>query len=612
MALTLDEFRERLVHSGIVTLEEVSELEDYTEVPESEDTVQVLARRLVNSGKITKYQAGRVYSGRGAGLILGNYVILDKIGQGGMGRVFKARHRRMKRLVALKELPASMTRSNRALKRFQREVEVAGQLDHPNIVTAFDADESSGSVFLVMEFVDGQNLAKLVDLHGPFSVEDAVHCILQSARGLQYAHQRGIIHRDIKPQNLLLDANGNVKILDMGLVRFARDANETVKDDALTKENQIVGTIDYMSPEQAEDTRHADARADVYSLGCTLFRILTGRTMYEGGSTMKRLLAHREQPNPSLCDEREEIPASLDAIFQKMVAKNADDRIQSMGELVVALEAIQETSGSILGLDETEREASPEDSALLRFVRTIDDQEANDLEQRVQVATDVALHAQSEADTKTSSLSGGSGSTPSATRSSEVSRRLNRKRITNQWRTPAISLIGFVVVVALVVWWITRPAYVVINWANPDWPSAVLLIDGKPYPPNGKLPPSKRPLQVPLDPGQHQIVLKHREHGSFSQSISLSGNAEIEIDVRWTIRPPMMQPDPVSDQQSKPGKNQKAKDKQPAAKQKAKDKQPAAKQKAKDKQPAAKQKAKDKQPAAKQKAKDKQSPPDAK
>ena len=601
MALTLDQFRDRLIHSGIVTLEEVSELEDYTEVPESEDTGQVLARRLVNSGKITKYQAGRVYSGRGAGLILGNYVILDKIGQGGMGRVFKARHRRMKRLVALKELPASMTRSNRALKRFQREVEVAGQLDHPNIVTAFDADESSGSVFLVMEFVDGQNLAKLVDVHGPFSVEDAVHCILQSARGLQYAHQRGIIHRDIKPQNLLLDSNGNVKILDMGLVRFARDANETVKDDALTKENQIVGTIDYMSPEQAEDTRHADARADVYSLGCTLFRILTGRTMYEGGSTMKRLLAHREQPIPSLCDEREEIPASLDAIFQKMVAKNAEDRIQSMGELVVALEAIQETSGSILGLDETEREASPEDSALLRFVRTIDEQEANDLEQRVQVATDVALHAQSEADTKTSSLSGGSGSTTSATRSSEVSRRLNRKRITNQWRTPAISVIGFAVVAALVVWWITRPAYVVINWANPDWPSAVLLIDGNPYPPNGKLPPSKRPLRVPLAPGQHQIVLRHREHGSFSQSISLSANAEIEIDVRWTIRPPMMQPDPVSAQQSKPGKNQKAKDKQPAAKQKAKDKQPAAKQKAKDKQP-----------AAKQKAKDKQSPPDAK
>ena len=155
MALTLEQFRERLIHSGIVTREEVSELDDYTEVAEAEDTVQVLARRLVNSGKITKYQAGRVYSGRGAGLILGNYVILDKIGQGGMGRVFKARHRRMKRLVALKELPASMTRSNRALKRFQREVEVAGQLDHPNIVTAFDADETSGSVFLVMEFVDG-------------------------------------------------------------------------------------------------------------------------------------------------------------------------------------------------------------------------------------------------------------------------------------------------------------------------------------------------------------------------------------------------------------------------------------------------------------------------
>ena len=561
MALTLEQFRERLIHSGIVTREEVSELDDYTEVAEAEDTVQVLARRLVNSGKITKYQAGRVYSGRGAGLILGNYVILDKIGQGGMGRVFKARHRRMKRLVALKELPASMTRSNRALKRFQREVEVAGQLDHPNIVTAFDADETSGSVFLVMEFVDGQNLAKLVDVHGPFSVEDAVHCTLQAARGLQYAHQRGIIHRDIKPQNLLLDSNGNVKILDMGLVTFARDANETINDDALTKENQIVGTIDYMSPEQAEDTRHADARADIYSLGCTLFRILTGRTMYDGGSTMKRLLAHREQPIPSLCDERDDIPASLDTIFQKMVAKRAEDRIQSMGELVIALEAIQETSGSVLGLDETEREASPEDSALLRFVRTIDDQTASDLQQRVQVATDVVSHSQSETDTKTSSLSGGSGSSPSGTRSDEVSRRLNRTTNRKQWRTAALSLIGFVLVVALVAWWVTRPAYVVINWTNPDWPSAVLLIDGKQY---EKLPPSKRPLRIPLSPGQHQIVLRHREHGSFSQSISLSGNAEIEIDVRWTIRPLMLQPDNISPQPGNQKKDPKKAKQQPA------------------------------------------------
>jgi hypothetical protein len=169
-----------------------------------------------------------------------------------------------------------------------------------------------------------------------------------------------------------------------------------------------------------------------------------------------------------------------------------------------------------------------------------------------------------------------------------------------------ISVIGFAVVAALVVWWITRPAYVVINWANPDWPSAVLLIDGNPYPPNGKLPPSKRPLRVPLAPGQHQIVLRHREHGSFSQSISLSGNAEIEIDVRWTIRPPMMRPDPVSAQQAKPGKKQKAKEKQSAAKQKDKEKQSAAKQKDKEKQPAAKQKDKEKQPAAKQKDKEKQ------
>ena len=126
-------------------------------------------------------------------------------------------------------------------------------------------------------------------------------------------------------------------------------------------------------------------------------------------------------------------------------------------------------------------------------------------------------------------------------RSSEVSHRLNRKRIRKQWRTSVISLIGFAVVVALVAWYTTRPAYVVLNWTNPDWPGAVLLIDGKPY---GKLSPSKRPLRISLKPGGHQIVLRHREHGSFSQTISLSRNARIEIDVRWRLRPPMLQPNP--------------------------------------------------------------------
>ena len=539
MALTIEEFCERLVDSKLVSAEDIRSLEGDHETTETEDPVQVLARRLVNAGKLTKYQAGRVYSGRGTGLILGNYVILDKIGQGGMGRVFKARHRRMKRLVALKELPSSLTRSTRAVKRFQREVEVAGQLDHPNIVTAFDADESSGSVFLVMEYVDGQDLAKLVDVHGPFSVDDAIHCVLQTARGLQYAHQRGIVHRDIKPQNLLLDSNGNVKILDMGLVRFSGIGDDTIQGDALTKENQIVGTIDYMSPEQAEDTRQADARADIYSLGCTLHRILTGHAIFAGGSTMKRLLAHREQPIPSLCDQRDDVPPALDGLFQKMVAKRPEDRPQTMAELITELESFQENSSSVLSLDESEREASAEDSALLRFVRTIDEPDSVGLEQRIQIATDTTLQSPANQDTKASSTSGSSGSSASGTASGETSRRLRHRRETHRWVVPGISLAGFSLLVAVVVWWFIRPTYVIIKWDDPDWPGTVLEIDGVPQP---DLPAFGKRLWIRLAPGEREIVLKHRQYGRFRQSIVLSSGNQIEIPVKWPLRPPGLAP----------------------------------------------------------------------
>jgi serine/threonine protein kinase len=247
----------------------------------------------------------------------------------------------MKRVVALKVLTTSANRPADAVQRFRREVEAAAKLSHPNIVAAYDADEVRGIHFLVMEYIEGTDLGHWIKKHGPLSADRAIDCILQAARGLEHAHAMGVVHRDVKPGNLLLDKSGTVKILDMGLARFDDQLSTPGSASELTRNDRIMGSVDFMSPEQALNTKHADQRADIYSLGCSLFYLLTGRLIYPGETVMETLLAHRQNPIPPLAPDVPNVPPALEAVFSKMVAKRKEQRYQSMQEVIAALEACQ-------------------------------------------------------------------------------------------------------------------------------------------------------------------------------------------------------------------------------------------------------------------------------
>jgi WD40 repeat protein/serine/threonine protein kinase len=321
---------------------------------------RALAKELIAKGWLTPFQANLLLNGRGRDLVLGSYVLLEKVGEGGMGVVYKARHSSMGRIVALKVVRAERLANPAAVKRFEREIRAAGQLNHPNIVRAYDAETVGGSHLLVMEFVDGGvDLAKLVKERGPLPVVEACFYIRQAALGLQHAHERGLVHRDIKPHNLLLagrdlattqtpslNSAATLKILDMGLARLGAAGEEAEASTTLTKEGSVMGTLDYIAPEQATDSHSVDTRADLYSLGCTFYYLLTGRAPFPGGDALAKLMKHKTATPRPVSDFRHDVPQPVAVIVGKLMAKLPDDRFQTPNELVRALDQAAQSAST--------------------------------------------------------------------------------------------------------------------------------------------------------------------------------------------------------------------------------------------------------------------------
>ena len=357
MPVALETFLSQLSSSGIVPEEK---LKVVIREKASFADGEALARDMIKSRLLTKYQAEQILGGRGKSLTMGKYQILEKIGAGGMGQVYKAFHCSTERIVAIKVILGKGKIDPEVVKRFEREVKAAAKLVHSNIITVFDADQADGRIFMVMEYIKGDDLGELLRKKGQLSVSEVVDYILQAARGLRYAHDQGVIHRDIKPGNILVDSSGNVKIVDMGLAKLENKGNEE-SISMLTASASIMGTVDFMSPEQGFSSKNVDGRADIYSLGATLFFLLTRRVMFPGDSAFEKLLAHRESPIPSLYNSRVGISPDLEIAFTKMVAKKVEDRYASMAEVISALSRLQTEIG--------ENPIATEDLATTHFER---------------------------------------------------------------------------------------------------------------------------------------------------------------------------------------------------------------------------------------------------
>lgn len=309
------------------------------------DDPHELARYLAEIDWLTAYQVRQLFSDRWEDLTVGPYLILDRLGEGGVSEVFKAWDTVKGRIVALKVLHQHLTDRSAAVRSLQRELQTVTLLSHPNIIRTYDANQVDDLCYFAMEFIEGLDLDHYVRRFGPLPIEEACEYTRQVAQGLQHAHQLGLVHRDIKPANLFLSVPGGgwngesffdrrtgdpvIKILDWGLARMRLDpgnAADSAGLDADAEKGMLIGTADYIAPEQARDPCLVDIRADIYSLGCTLYFLLSGQPPFRGGSLIQKLLQHQEAERPQLREVRPDVPEEVAAVVQRMMARRPEDR----------------------------------------------------------------------------------------------------------------------------------------------------------------------------------------------------------------------------------------------------------------------------------------------
>jgi WD40 repeat protein/serine/threonine protein kinase len=547
-AVSLNQFLDGLEKSSLLAADDLARVRDEVLRDSGNGDSKEFARRLVAQQLLTRWQGEMLLAGRHA-FFLGRYKLLERIGAGGMGSVFKARQEPLGRLVAIKVVARRLMKDKDSVARFYREIQSAASLGHPNIVAAYDADNAGTTYFLVMEYVDGEDLGSVVKRRGALPIGEASHYIMQAAQGLQHAFERHLVHRDIKPSNLLLTraAGSNqpvVKLLDMGLARMT----DAEADADLTHTGQVMGTPDFIAPEQARDSKTADVRSDIFSLGCTFFRLLTNQVPYTGNTLIEKLLARSERDAPLASSIRGDVPPALDAVISRMLARNPDDRFQTPAEVVAALvpfahiapkaataasadDSSTATNGPVADLTAANTpvsQAIPE-SGLQHFL--------NDL------GSDASIVHVDDPSTQTAAEATPFASTATPIVPEQIAKIQTslpapgiglRRKSDSVLRWLILGGAGtFLLLIAAYAGWVwTGKTSLIINWPPEMRAGGSITVDGH------KIPLSKQgPIKISGDPGKQTLLLMRKGYENIEETLSLERGAVLNYRPQWTLKP---------------------------------------------------------------------------
>lgn len=537
--VTAEQFYEQLQNSRLLTAEQLADLHDEV-LSKKHDAANRLADELLNRGLITLWQAKQMLSGRHA-FFVGKYKLLERLGAGGMGTVFKAYHPMTDRVVALKLVNKALLANPPAVARFRTEVRLICSLNHPNIITAYDADSVGDTHFLVMEFGPGRDLRSWLNEYATLPVNWACDCIRQAALALEHAHQRGLVHRDIKPENLLVEGADlttppTVKLLDMGLARLMHE--EPAEDAELAGSGKLMGTPDYISPEQATEAGNADIRSDIYSLGATFYKLLTGEVPFDGGDLRQRLMARLVCDAPRAAGRRPEVPQEVDDVVARMLAREPADRYQTPAEVAEALFPFTFEGEKVTANIGKANDTEAVDSALGSFFDRMSEREEAAAAPRPTAAPG-AKPVAPVLPVETAPSAVVALQTPRATVAQQkpAQQPANRqapargRAATNERRNLIMGItVGAVLALPVVgaMYWAVRPATLVLDWPVKERRGSQLLIDGTP-----EQVPKANPVEVSMTPGKHRVVLRRRGYDPIEWELDLGRGAREEKRVEW-------------------------------------------------------------------------------